>query len=115
MNFFIYLKYVWCDLLFWCGANTLAVCQGIGLTVNISRVGFQWALPGVVVGVVVPLSVSVGDALELLVTDIVVSISVGVKLGSVDALLTGDSVEGSVHGKGGSRRSESDEFHFNIY
>ena len=86
MNFFIYLKYVWCDLVLWRGADTLAVCQGIGLTVNISRVGFQWALPGVVVGVVVPLSVSIGYAFKFLVSDVVVSI--GVWSLSVDALLS---------------------------
>ena len=51
-----------------------------------SWVGFEWALPGVVVGIVVPFSVSVGDALELFVSDVVVGVSVW--SWSVDTLLT---------------------------
>ena len=77
-----------------------------------SRVGLEWALPGVVVGIVVPFSVSVGDALELLVSDIVVS--VGVWSWSVDTLLTRDSLGWSVSGDGSSssNKSNEDEFHF---
>merc|ERR1711990_431932 len=77
-----------------------------------SRVGLEWALPGVVVGVVVPFSVSIGDALELLVSDIVVG--VGVWSWSVDTLLTRDSLGWSVSrdGSGGSNKSNEDEFHF---
>ena len=55
-----------------------------------SGVGLEWALPGVVVGVVVPFSVSVGNALKLLVSNVVVG--VGVWSWSVDALLTGNEV-----------------------
>ena len=51
-----------------------------------SGVGLEWALPGVVVGVVMPLSVSVGNALELLVSNIVVG--VGVWVWSVDTFLS---------------------------
>ena len=50
-----------------------------------SRVGLERALPGVVVGVVVPLSVAVGNALQLLVADIVVGVGVRVVLVAVDA------------------------------
>jgi len=77
-----------------------------------SWVGLEWALPGVVVGVVMPFSVSVGNALELLVSDIVVS--VGVWSWSVDTLLTRDSIGWSVSGDGssGSNKSNEDEFHF---
>ena len=77
-----------------------------------SRVGLEWALPGVVVGVVMPFSVSIGDALELLVTDVVVS--VGVWSWSVDTLLTGHSLGRSVdaHSRGRSNKSNEDEFHF---
>ena len=56
-----------------------------------SGVGLKWAFPGVVVGVVVPLSVSVGDALELLITDVVVSVSVW--SWSVDTFFTGDETD----------------------
>ena len=41
-------------------------------TLGCSRVGLEWALPGVVVSIVMPFSVSVGNALELLISDIVV-------------------------------------------
>ena len=77
-----------------------------------SWVGLEWALPGVVVGVVVPFSVSVGNALELLVSDIVVSVGVG--SWSVDTLLTGDSHAWSVHvdGRDHSDQSGVDKFHF---
>tara|TARA_B110000259_G_C13716573_1_gene282702 strand:+ start:154 stop:411 length:258 start_codon:yes stop_codon:yes gene_type:complete len=85
MNFFIYLKYVWCDF----GVSNISflwVVEASALTLNRSRVGFQWALPGVVVGVVMPFSVSVSYALKFLVSDVVVSI--GVWSFSVDALLS---------------------------
>ena len=77
-----------------------------------SGVGLEWALPGVVVGVVMPLSVSVGNALELLVSDIVVG--VGVWSWSVDTLLTRDSLGWSVgsDGSSGSNKSNEDKFHF---
>jgi len=52
-----------------------------------SWVGLEWAFPGVVVGVVMPFSVSVGDALEFLVSDVVVGVSVW--SWSVDTLLAG--------------------------
>ena len=84
--------------------------------VNIRRswVGLEWALPGVVVSIVVPLSVSVGNALELLISNIVVS--VGVWSLSVDALLTGDSLGWSVHGDGSStgNKCSVDKLHFLI-
>ena len=63
-----------------------------------SWVGLEWALPGVVVGIVVPLSVSVGDALELLVSNVVVSI--GVWSWSVDTLFTGNQVRWLVDSNG---------------
>ena len=77
-----------------------------------SWVGLEWALPGVVVGVVMPFSVSIGNALELLVTDVVVG--VGVWSGSVNALLTGHSFVWSVNLDGSDHSNESckDEFHF---
>ena len=53
-----------------------------------SGVGLEWAFPGVVVGIVVPFSVSVGNALELLISDVVVG--VGVWGSSVDTLLSGE-------------------------
>ena len=79
-----------------------------------SWVGLEWALPGVVVSIVVPLSVSVGNALELLVSNIVVG--VGVWSVSVDTLLTGDSLGWSVHGDGssGGNKSSVDKLHFLI-
>ena len=79
-----------------------------------SWVGLEWALPGVVVSIVVPFSVSIGDALELLVSDVVVG--VGVWSSSVDALLSRDEVGWLVHGDGlaGRQGGDSDEgeFHF---
>ena len=60
-----------------------------------SWVGLEWALPGVVVGVVVPFSVSVGNALKFLVSDVVVG--VGVWSTSVDTFLSGDEVGWLVH------------------
>ena len=73
-----------------------------------SWVGLEWALPGVVVGVVVPFSVSVGNALELLISDVV--ISVGVWSWSVDTFFSGDEVGWLVDGNGlnGSEGGESD-------
>ena len=77
-----------------------------------SGVSLEWALPGVVVGIVVPFSVSVGDALELLVSDVVVGVSVW--SWSVDTLLTGNSGRWSVEVDGGDRgnKSKVNEFHF---
>ena len=51
-----------------------------------SWVSFEWAFPGVVVGVVVPFSVSVSNTLELLISDVVVG--VGVWVWSVDTFLS---------------------------
>ena len=51
-----------------------------------SWVSFEWAFPGVVVGVVVPFSVSVSNAFELLISDIVVGI--GVWVWSIDTFLS---------------------------
>ena len=51
-----------------------------------SWVGLEWALPGVVVSIVMPFSVSVGNALELLVSNIVVSVGVWVE--SVDTFFS---------------------------
>ena len=56
-----------------------------------SWVSLERALPGVVVGIVVPFSVSISNALELFITNVVVGISVRVVLVSVDTLLTGDA------------------------
>ena len=64
-------------------------------TSKCSWVGLEWALPGVVVSIVMPFSVSVGNALELLISNVVVG--VGVWSVSVDTLLTGDSLGWSVH------------------
>ena len=77
-----------------------------------SWVGLKWALPGVVVSIVVPLSVSVGNALELLISNIVVG--VGVWSVSVDTFLSGDSLGWSVHGDGSSagNKSSVDKLHF---
>ena len=61
-----------------------------------SGVSLEGALPGVVVGVVMPFSVPVGNALEFFITDVVVSIGVRVVLVSVDTLLTGDTDRWSV-------------------
>ena len=78
-----------------------------------SWVSFQWALPGVVVGVVVPFSVSVGNAFQLLVSNVVVGISVG--SASVDSFFSGDESGWLVHGDscGGSNENTC-EFHFNM-
>ena len=51
-----------------------------------SWVSFEWAFPGVVVSIVVPFSVSIGNALELLISDIVVGI--GVWVWSIDTFLS---------------------------
>ena len=67
-------------------------------TLGCSRVGLEWALPGVVVSIVMPLSVSVGNALELLISNVVVG--VGVWSSSVDSFLTRDQVGWLVHGDG---------------
>ena len=78
-----------------------------------SWVSLEWALPGVVVGVVMPLSVSVGNALELLISDVVVSVSVW--SWSVDALLAGNEVRWLVHEHslgGGDQSSSENDFHF---
>ena len=78
-----------------------------------SWVGLEWALPGVVVGVVVPFSVSVGNALKLLVSNVVVS--VGVWSWSVDALLSGNEVGWLVNSDGlhgGSGGDDQRQFHF---
>ena len=78
-----------------------------------SGVGLEWAFPGVVVGIVVPLSVSVGDALELLVSDVVVGVSVW--SWSVDTFLTGDGHGWLVNEHGGGRGyygSDDEGFHF---
>ena len=74
-----------------------------------SWIGLEWALPGVVVGIVVPFSVSVGNALELLVSDVVVS--VGVWSWSVNTLFSGDEFGWLVNsdGFGGCNSSEGDE------
>ena len=45
-----------------------------GVTTTSSWVGLEWAFPGVVVSIVMPFSISVRDALELLISDVVVSI-----------------------------------------
>ena len=60
-----------------------------------SWVSLEGALPGVVVGVVVPLSVSVGDAFQLLVSNVVVGISV--RSASVDSLFSGHEGGWLVH------------------
>ena len=77
-----------------------------------SGVSLEWALPGVVVGIVVPFSVSIGNAFELLITDIV--ICVGVWSWSVDTLLTRDSIRWSVDAdsRGSCDESNENEFHF---
>ena len=77
-----------------------------------SWVGLEWAFPGVVVSIVVPFSVSVGDALEFLVSDVVVS--VGVRSASVDTFLSGDEVGWLVHGDslaGSDQGDDCREFH----
>ena len=51
-----------------------------------SWVSLEWALPGVVVSIIVPFSVSIGDALELLISDVVVGVSIWVW--SIDAFLS---------------------------
>ena len=81
-----------------------------------SWVGLEWAFPGVVVSVVVPFSVSVGHALELLISDVVVG--VGVWSSSVDSLLSGNEVGWLVHQESLSRCNQSSggkEFHFNLF
>ena len=78
-----------------------------------SGVSLEWALPGVVVGVVMPFSVSVGDALELLVSDVVVGVSIW--SWSVDTLLTRDGHGWLVDehsGGSGYKGSDDEGFHF---
>ena len=41
-----------------------------------SGISFEWAGPGVVVCIVMPFSVSIGNAFELKISDIVISVSV---------------------------------------
>ena len=60
-----------------------------------SWVSFQWALPGVVVGVVVPFTVSIGNAFKLLVSNVIVGVSVGSS--SVDAFFSGNELRWLVH------------------
>ena len=45
-----------------------------------SVVGLEWASPGVGGGIVFPLSVSVGFALELLLSDVLIGVSLGLLL-----------------------------------
>ena len=73
-----------------------------------SWVSLKWALPGVVVSIVMPFSVSIGNTLKLLISDIV--ISVGVWSESVDTLLSGDHVGWLVneHGLGLGGKDGSD-------
>ena len=78
--------------------NSMSYGQG-GCVRWCSRVGLEWALPGVVVSIVVPFSVSVGNTLELLVSDVVVS--VGVWSSSVDTFLSGDDEGWLVDAHGG--------------
>jgi len=63
--------------------------------VDRSWISFQWALPGVVVGIIMPFSVSVRNALKFFVSDVVVS--VGVWDMSVDSFLTRYEVGWLVH------------------
>ena len=60
-----------------------------------SWVSFQWAFPGVVVGVVVPFTVSIGDAFKLLVSNVIVGVSV--RSSSVDAFFSGNELGWLVH------------------
>ena len=53
-----------------------------------SGVGLQRTFPGVVIGIIMPFSVSIRNALELLVSNIVVGVSVG--SWSVDSFFSGD-------------------------
>ena len=64
-----------------------------------SVVGLEWASPGVGGSVVFPLSVSVGFALELLLSDILVSVSLSL------LLLNRSS------GDGGNKGEKNGEFH----
>ena len=73
-----------------------------------SWVSFEWAFPGVVVSIVVPFSVSVSDALELLISDVVVG--VGVRSRSIDTFLTGNSGGWSVDGDGSGSGNKNCEY-----
>ena len=64
-----------------------------------SVVGLEWAGPGVGGGIVFPLSVSVGFALELLLSDVLISVSLSL------LLLNGSS------GGGGNECENDGEFH----
>ena len=103
------------------GDGTRNAAHGLAISIigSFSRrswVGLKWALPGVVIGVVVPFSVSVGDAFQFLVSNIVVGVGVG--SGSVDSFLSGDQGAWLVDRDGASLGSEESkhggeiEFHF---
>ena len=68
-----------------------------------SVVGLEWASPGVSGSIVFPLSVSVGFAFELLLSDVLISVSLGL------FLLDGGS------GNSGNKSEDGGEFHFNVY
>ena len=63
-----------------------------------SVVGLEWAGPGVGGGIVFPLSVSVGFALELLLSDVLVGVSLGGLLLNAGSLGGGDGDEGKDEG-----------------
>ena len=75
-----------------------------------SWVSLEWAFPGVVVSIVVPFSVSVRNALELLISNIVVSVGIWVE--SVDTFFSGGENGWLVHLDGRCSSDESKEFHF---
>ena len=70
-----------------------------------SWVGLEWAFPGVVVSVVMPFSVSVGLALELLLSDVLVGVSLS------GLLLNG----GGLGGGDGDEGEEEGVFHFTFF
>ena len=75
-----------------------------------SWVGLEWAFPGVVVSVVMPFSVSVGNAFEFLISDVIVGIGVWVE--SVDTFFSRGEHGWLVHFDGGGTSDEGKEFHF---
>ena len=75
-----------------------------------SWVSLEWAFPGVVVSIVVPFSVSISDAFELFVSNIVVG--VGIWMWSIDTFLSGSERRWFVHANGWGSSDQSKEFHY---
>lgn len=88
----------------------MGVCRNIFLLSNFE---LEWIFPGVVVSVVVPFSVPVGNALQLLISDVIVCVVVG--SWSIDFFLTKNSFVGSVHVNSSSQGYSSTDIPINLF